>query len=289
MHPEDEDSADQLMGIAYIDFMIFTLLALLSIIGYKPLLPYLNIFNMTGLFFIGEDPSDQNNTNRSLTPKFKVEVEKQQKFFSMLSSTYFLPLHERIPSKNQDSIKRIKKVLRNMHPRKLSFKQQEYERSRELTGRAEVQQSFQEAQSQEKMKSINIEDLKNLNALDSPIFDIKRRASLKRQFSADDVDSFKTIKAKKQADEIIEEKLCYICYENSPNAVLVNCGHGGICYNCAMLIMKKSSECMECRTKFDAVYKVDMLDNFVGIARGVEVTKILKSKSAYQIRTEVVD
>ena len=38
-----------------------------------------------------------------------------------------------------------------------------------------------------------------------------------------------------------------VCFVNDPNAVNMNCGHGGICYDCAIEIMQKTGECYLCR------------------------------------------
>lgn len=40
---------------------------------------------------------------------------------------------------------------------------------------------------------------------------------------------------------------CLICYEKQPDAVLMECGHGGLCYDCAIDIWKKNGECYLCR------------------------------------------
>lgn len=58
---------------------------------------------------------------------------------------------------------------------------------------------------------------------------------------------------------------CLICYEKSPDSVLMECGHGGkiinflnksiiffigLCYECAVDIWKKNGECYLCRKVF---------------------------------------
>lgn len=43
-------------------------------------------------------------------------------------------------------------------------------------------------------------------------------------------------------------KACVICFENQPDAVLMNCGHGGICHKCAVELWKKTDGlCHLCR------------------------------------------
>lgn len=40
---------------------------------------------------------------------------------------------------------------------------------------------------------------------------------------------------------------CLICYESYPDAVILECGHGGLCYQCAVEMWKKADECFLCR------------------------------------------
>ena len=44
--------------------------------------------------------------------------------------------------------------------------------------------------------------------------------------------------------------MCMVCFENQADSVFLECGHGGICYNCAIDICKKSNECHLCRKVF---------------------------------------
>jgi len=40
---------------------------------------------------------------------------------------------------------------------------------------------------------------------------------------------------------------CVICFQNNPNAVFMECGHGGLCYKCAIAIFRGSGLCSMCR------------------------------------------
>ena len=40
---------------------------------------------------------------------------------------------------------------------------------------------------------------------------------------------------------------CLVCFEKPPDTVFMNCGHGGICYECALDLWRSSSECFLCR------------------------------------------
>ena len=44
-----------------------------------------------------------------------------------------------------------------------------------------------------------------------------------------------------------EAEECLICFDKKPNAVIMNCGHGGLCFECAIKHWDKSTECHICR------------------------------------------
>ncbi|KAL4478632.1 hypothetical protein ABPG74_006867 [Tetrahymena malaccensis] len=50
---------------------------------------------------------------------------------------------------------------------------------------------------------------------------------------------------------------CVICFENEPDTVYLPCGHGGICYECGMDVMKKTGECYLCRHEIKQVVQID--------------------------------
>ena len=57
-------------------------------------------------------------------------------------------------------------------------------------------------------------------------------------------------------ESITKSSECLICFDREPNSVFMNCGHGGICYECALDVWKKSSECYLCRKKIDSIYRI---------------------------------
>eukprot|EP01017_Pseudomicrothorax_dubius_P050838 TRINITY_DN9682_c0_g1_i1.p1 TRINITY_DN9682_c0_g1~~TRINITY_DN9682_c0_g1_i1.p1 ORF type:complete len:411 (+),score=78.97 TRINITY_DN9682_c0_g1_i1:149-1381(+) len=51
---------------------------------------------------------------------------------------------------------------------------------------------------------------------------------------------------------------CLICFDQPPNAVFMDCGHGGICYDCGLEIWKKGEDCYLCRGTIKQLLKVDV-------------------------------
>jgi hypothetical protein len=50
---------------------------------------------------------------------------------------------------------------------------------------------------------------------------------------------------------------CHICDMNEPNACFMSCGHGGICYSCAILIIKRyTNQCPFCRIEISNLFKI---------------------------------
>jgi len=72
--------------------------------------------------------------------------------------------------------------------------------------------------------------------------------------------------------------LCYICYERPPNAVIGECGHGGICLECAVETIKAKGKCMECRLEVEKVIKIDPGLKLKNIIKGYETITIIPGK-----------
>ncbi|CAD8181872.1 unnamed protein product [Paramecium pentaurelia] len=53
---------------------------------------------------------------------------------------------------------------------------------------------------------------------------------------------------------------CIICCEKVSNAILMNCGHGGICYQCAVQVAQNQKECFLCRQIIKQIYEIDQND-----------------------------
>lgn len=77
--------------------------------------------------------------------------------------------------------------------------------------------------------------------------------------------------------EAHEESLCYICCSNEANGVIINCGHGGVCYDCLFDYINRKDECMECRTKVESLLKLDSEVEHGKVFMGKNVCKVLRS------------
>ena len=55
----------------------------------------------------------------------------------------------------------------------------------------------------------------------------------------------------------MSNRSCIVCFDGTPNAVFMKCGHGGICYKCAIDIFVKNKECYLCREHIDEVLEIE--------------------------------
>ena len=67
--------------------------------------------------------------------------------------------------------------------------------------------------------------------------------------------------------------LCSVCFANEPDSVYMKCGHGGVCYECAIDIWKKSSECYLCREEIEQILQVEPQKD----EKGNEYLKVIAS------------
>jgi len=255
-------------------------------------------------------------------PTVSLEVEQKPRNFVMLSSTYFKPLDSGFIKNNEDNIKRIKGIIRknikawtpslrkkssnikenkDEHPVKIEVLQQ-YKLNLDKRFKVIKNSHFSEEDQQNRATekpmmtrhfAANLDEInspktaKNATQHSSSSPRKTFESHFKRHLSAEDRYFTKltgaTDRAQKNNNGEEEETLCYLCFEGPPNAVLLNCGHGGICYECAVALIKKKNECMECRKPVEMIYKVDPNPHLSNIIKGVEMSKVTVG------REEVID
>lgn len=84
-----------------------------------------------------------------------------------------------------------------------------------------------------------------------------------------------------------DDKSCIICFDKLADAVIMGCGHGGICYECALENCKKSQECFLCRGKIEKVLHIDA--NMIGkfnMTKVLSATKLVKQETTNEVRVE---
>jgi hypothetical protein len=74
------------------------------------------------------------------------------------------------------------------------------------------------------------------------------------------------------------EKMCYICESKTPNAIMVECGHGGVCVDCAVEVIKDKGKCMECRMDISKVVRIDPDPKYKDIIKGYEMITVIQPK-----------
>ena len=57
-----------------------------------------------------------------------------------------------------------------------------------------------------------------------------------------------------QNDE--DDETCIVCWEQPQDAVLLECGHGGLCVACADLLWRQTRRCPLCREEFAGVMRI---------------------------------
>ena len=78
-------------------------------------------------------------------------------------------------------------------------------------------------------------------------------------------------------DSDLDDDVCAICFTGPRDAVLLECGHGGICFACAKRCMrKKGRECPMCRAPVEQVVQI-RLD---GVPSSPQHTGVVRVKQA---------
>lgn len=66
-------------------------------------------------------------------------------------------------------------------------------------------------------------------------------------------------------------EVCTICFEKAKNAVLLDCGHGGLCYNCSIDVFVTSGHCPFCRNEIRQIVTV----GFATVSTNAEGSRVV--------------
>jgi hypothetical protein len=68
---------------------------------------------------------------------------------------------------------------------------------------------------------------------------------------------------------------CLVCFDKTPDAVFMECGHGGICYDCSLEVWKATNECFLCRNKITQVLQIDMKNPKSAVIKVISSTQMV--------------
>ena len=266
-------------------------------IAFESLTDFVQTFNTTNN---SSRDLEYNEASMASQAGINLEVEKKESYFIMLSSTYFQPLKNGFAGNNIQRVEEIRKTLSNFRIWRIGS---HYLRRNPLEAKKapvnvktlqQYKQTLDEkfAKTKIKKKSFSSKDLrgKRSQRLQFPEDPNQKVVESEREFetgemagkvchSEGDKENMKKFNAsaKMQQPAQVEDNMCYICYNASANALLMNCGHGGICYECAVAMVKKKNECMECRGEVEMIVKVDPNPKMSDIIKGVEFSKVSRN------------
>ncbi len=61
-----------------------------------------------------------------------------------------------------------------------------------------------------------------------------------------------------------EQTTCALCFDASGDAVLMECGHGGICFRCGTRLLRMKGSCPLCREAVVLVLRIDIVNRSYG-------------------------
>ncbi|EAS02404.2 zinc finger, C3HC4 type (RING finger) protein (macronuclear) [Tetrahymena thermophila SB210] len=72
---------------------------------------------------------------------------------------------------------------------------------------------------------------------------------------------------------------CVVCFDKTPDTLYMPCGHGGLCYDCAIDILKKTGECYLCRVEITEIYQLDIKQKKGKNYKVLAITQVLEDVS----------
>lgn len=83
----------------------------------------------------------------------------------------------------------------------------------------------------------------------------------------------------KNDTKIPDNSLCCVCVNNVPDGAFLPCGHGGLCYTCALDLVREQDECYMCREIIQRILKISINKNYKDVfvvEKSISATKFLK-------------
>jgi len=65
--------------------------------------------------------------------------------------------------------------------------------------------------------------------------------------------TFFEISSTKPVEDLTPTDACTICFDKAASCVILSCGHGGLCEDCADSLLLKSQKCHICRNKITSI------------------------------------
>ncbi len=59
----------------------------------------------------------------------------------------------------------------------------------------------------------------------------------------------------------LKNQECCVCLANPPNCVLMECGHGSLCFPCGETLLRNNQVCPLCRLDIKAVLEIDLISS----------------------------
>lgn len=222
--------------------------ASISLLVTSFLLAILSIKKQSRLvFFLQNFNASADNEESNMNPpnfegprlEIKLNPHKARSLFMMLSPTYFMPLKNALLSSTFNNL------------RKASMDEQ-VKRSVPKSAKIKLNNKISEMLPRKKFEDV----------------------CLKRCATEQDIDDLEACHAV-SCDE--DQDLCYICFQAKANAILMTCGHGGVCYGCAARLVQDKGECMECRGQVEAIIKISTKAKMFEVIQGVEISSVTRT------------
>jgi hypothetical protein len=71
-----------------------------------------------------------------------------------------------------------------------------------------------------------------------------------------------------------------VCFIKPPDAVFMDCGHGGICYSCAIDIWSTTDDCYMCRHRITKILQLDLKESNNDVYKVITATLLVGSNDS---------
>lgn len=212
---------------------------------------------------------------------FKTEdLKETPTFFSIISPTYFLLFDQSLLLGEQQNLAKLKGYMT-----KLKDRVKEVIKRKAIGEKISIEELKKEIKSKKPTETNNNDISLQIPSEKANVDTDHHNCETEHvmlSLSVDDKENVGRFKGLRNAALNIEEaeeteQLCFVCYERTANSIFMNCGHGGICSECAQETWNKKSSCITCRERISEVIK------YVPIKGMRMVRAVARTKRVYEV------
>lgn len=287
----DDYDGHSALNVALIGAIIHSLILIGFVLGFKN---QLSQFMRAEINEYGSRRNSLQQNRVERTVKFQV-TQEEIPYLVIISPTFYGHIKDTFKLINKNNLLQWIKQIKTEKAKKTFRNGNSIDQERKPNGRFDHSKLFEPIRPSTAIANLNRNDPERVRPFSMIAlprdFESLNMDNEKVFYSLNDMSIYDNIKrpfeSRGASMEAEHDKLCYICIERPQNAVFLKCGHGGVCYECALESWKKTDKCLICRQSVEKIVKVDIIDS-LRVSKIIHSTRKIVEEKIVNPRVQIV-